>query len=260
MATNKFDIRLVVTHGEEDLNPVYGEILEGFTVTQLPKINELVNKLNQNLRLCIFGDIDVHAVINKKNNFDDSFFPWLIICGSFHCSKYSKNFPRIVSETFDCSNLGKDYVTKGMFLPLTHEINCAYSITDFDVLMGILPETLETLVVEPKLIKKNFLLKDHEHRLKTLTFIDMYPNLTILDTNGNNLLNVLQEIDKDFENKKLESEAKKIEQITSVIQETFEIKINGKHMDVKEILAYCRTLPEYNSYSDDALERLIRNV
>ena len=143
---------------------------------------------------------------------------------------------------------------------MTYEINCAYSITDFDVLMGILPDTLETLVVEPKLIKKSFLLKNNEHLLKTLTFMETYPDLTILDTNGNNLLNVLQEIDKDFENKKLESDAKKIEQATQVIKETFEIKVIGKHLDIKEILEYCHRLPEYDSYSDDVLERLIRNV
>ena len=114
MATNKFDIRLVVTHGDEDTNPVYGEILQGFTISQLPKINELV-KLNQNLRLDILGDINVGSLINKGSKFDDSFFPWLIIRGSFHCSKYSKNFPRIVCKTFDCSNLGKDYLQKTLF-------------------------------------------------------------------------------------------------------------------------------------------------
>ena len=135
MATNKFYIRLVVITDDKGLHPVYGEMLEGFTISQLPDINKLVN-LNQNLRLVIFGDLDVGSLINKGSKFDDSFFPWLIIRGNFHCSKHSKNFPRVI-KTFDCSNLGKDYITKDTVLPSTYEINCAYSITDFDVLMGI---------------------------------------------------------------------------------------------------------------------------
>lgn len=259
MAKNKFDIQIVITHGEEDTNPIYGDILEGFTINQLPLINQKI-KLQKNLRLNIIGDLDVRNIVNKGSKFDDSYFPWLVIHGNFYCSKYSKNFPRIVCETFDCSRLGKDYITKDTFLPLTHEINCAYSITDFDVLMDILPDTVEVLVVEPKLIKKSALLKDKEHLTKTQAFIEEYPNITVLDTNGNNLLNILQEIDRDFEAKKLQAQVEKVETATHQIQETFEIKIKGKHLDVKEIFAYCRGCDEFESLVDDALERLIRNV
>ncbi|MBO4480435.1 MAG: hypothetical protein J5742_02300 [Alphaproteobacteria bacterium] len=259
MAKNKFDIQVIMTHGDEDINPMYGDVLPGFTISQLPLINEKIN-LGKNLRLNIIGDIDVRNIINKSGNFDDSYFPWLVIRGNFYCSKYSKRFPRIVCGTFDCSRLGKDYITKDTFLPATYEINCSFSISDFDVLIDILPDMVETLVVEPRLIKKSVLLKDEEHLKKTLAFIETHPNVTVLDTNGNNLLNILQEIDRDFETKELQKQVEQVQSATQTIQETFEIKIQGKHLDIKEIFAHCRELVEYESLSDDVLERYIRNV
>ena len=218
----------------------------------------------------INGDLDLRNTVNKKDKTDYSYLRDIIVSGDFYPSKYNKIFPHRVDGTFDCSGLGKDYITKDTILPITHKINCAYSITDFDVLMDILPTndtnddeldatTVKTLIVEPKLIRKKFLTENKQHFLNVCNFISRYPYVTVIDTDGNNLLDVLVEKYCDIKTKKQQQPTIiKIE--TETVQETIEPKIQGQHLEVKEILTDLRKIQEYNIYSDEELDRLIRAV
>lgn len=217
----------------------------------------------------INGDLDLRNTVNKKDKTDYSYLRDIIISGDFYPSKHNKFFPHRVDGTFDCSGLGKDYITKDTVLPITHKINCAYSITDFDVLMNIMPKQydnnydefdttcVKTLIVEPKLIKKEFLSQNKEHFTNVLNFIEHYPYVTVLDTKGNNLLDMLVEKCRD---KKVTQEPTVIEITITPSEKTFEQKIQGQHLEVKEILTILRTLPEYNIYTDGELDRFIRLV
>ena len=217
----------------------------------------------------INGDLDLRNTVNKKDKTDYSYLRDIIVSGDFYASKYNKIFPHRVDGTFDCSGLGKDYITKDTVLPITHKINCAYSITDFDVLMNIMPKQydknydefdttcVKTLIVEPKLIKKEFLSQNKEHFTNVLNFIEHYPYVTVLDTKGNNLLDMLVEKCRD---KKVTQEPTVIEITTTPSEKTFEQKIQGQHLEVKEILTILRTLPQYNIYTDGELDRFIRLV
>ena len=217
----------------------------------------------------INGDLDLRNTIHNKCITDYSYLKDVCVSGDFYPSKYNKIFPHRVDGTFDCSGLGKDYITKDTILPITHKINCAYSITDFDVLMNIMPKRydnnydefdttcVKTLIVEPKLIKKEFLSQNKEHFTNVLNFIEHYPYVTVLDTKGNNLLDMLVEKCRD---KKITPEPTVIEITTTPSEKTFEQKIQGQHLEVKEILTILRTLPQYNIYTDGELDRFIRLV
>jgi hypothetical protein len=245
------------------------------SLKNLPETCNCVLSKNPGCYIRINGDLDLRKFIDKKSKFDDYCLRNIVVNDDFYCSKYSKNFPFVVGGTFDCSGLGKDYITKDTILPITEKINCAYSITDFDVLMDILPTndtdddedekdeldttTVKTLIVEPKLIRKKFLTENREHFLNVLNFITRYPYVTVLDTDGNNLLDVLVEKYCDIEAKKHQQPTIiKIE--TETVQETIEPKIQGEHLEVKEILAHLRKFQEYDIYSDEELDRLIRAV
>ena len=243
------------------------------SLKNLPETCDCVLSKNPGCYIRINGDLDLRKIIDKKSNFDDSCLRKVVVNDDFYCSKYSKIFPYVVGGTFDCSGLGKDYITKDTILPITEKINCAYSITDFDVLMDILPTsntdeddkeydemdttTVKTLIVEPKLIKKEFLSQNKEHFTNVLNFIEHYPYVTVLDTKGNNLLDMLVEKCRD---KKVTQEPTVIEITTTPSEKTFEQKIQGQHLEVKEILTILRTLPEYNIYTDGELDRFIRLV
>lgn len=240
------------------------------SLKNLPETCDCVLSKNPGCYIRINGDLDLRKFIDKKSKFDDSCLRNVVVNDDFYCSKYSKVFPYVVGGTFDCSSLGKDYITKDTILPITEKINCAYSITDFDVLMDILPTndtnddeldatTVKTLIVEPKLIKKKFLTENKQHFLNVCNFISRYPYVTVIDTDGNNLLDVLVEKYCDIKTKKQQQPTIiKIE--TETVQETIEPKIQGQHLEVKEILADLRKIQEYNIYSDEKLDRLIRAV
>ena len=235
----------------------------------LPDVHENLLSKYPKCYIKINGDLDLRKSVIKKNNIDFSYLKDIIVSGDFYASKYNKNFPHRVGGTFDCSGLGKDYITKDTILPITHKINCAYSITDFDVLMNIMPKRydnnydefdtthVETLIVEPKLIKKEFLSQNKEHFTNVLNFVEHYPYVTVLDTKGNNLLDILVEKCRD---KKVTQEPTIIEITTTPSEKTFEQKIQGQHLEVKEILAHLRKFQEYDIYSDEELDRLIRAV
>lgn len=245
------------------------------SLKNLPETCNCVLSKNPGCYIRINGDLDLRKFIDKKSKFDDSCLRNIVVNDDFYCSKYSKIFPYVVGGTFDCSCLGKDYITKDTILPITEKINCAYSITDFDVLIDILPmnntdedneehdeldaTTVKTLIVEPKLIRKKFLTENKQHFLNVCNFISRYPYVTVIDTDGNNLLDVLVEKYRDIKTKKQQQPTIiKIE--TETVQETIEPKIQGQHLEVKEILTHLRKYSEYNTYSNDELERLIRAV
>ncbi len=207
--------------------------------------------------IIIKGNLDAKTL--RKYKFDFSYMSHIVVDADFACDKDTKCFPYQVNGTFDCHGLGKDYIKPNTILPITTKINCAFSITDFDVLMDILPQDLNTLIVEPKLISKKF-LSDPEHLAKTFDFIEKYQNLDVIDTKGKHLLDIITNLTKNSEEKELNP--KTSQQKSTTVEQIFEPKIVGKHMDVKDILKHCREKCGniYNQFSDDALERLIRGV
>ena len=174
MAKNLFNICNVTMPDDDEHEPFFdikNMPKRMFTMRELSELAQYT-ELDLKHRWFIIGDVDVSGLITKNEKIDDSFFPYLIVHGDFKCSKYSQTFPRIIDGCFDCSDCGKDYINQGTFFPvLAKKVNCAYSVRDFDILMGILPNNIETLVVEPKLIKKSYLLKDEKHLKNVLPFI-----------------------------------------------------------------------------------------
>ena len=255
MAKNKFDIQINVIVNDEHI--IKGQLFKNVEIQKLPELNKII-KMNELRRLAIYGNLDVKNIIGKNSEFDHSYFPWLVLYGDFRCSKYSKIFPRVVSGCFDCSNLGKDWVSDDIIFPLTYKIDCSFSIHDFDDLMGLLPDTLEVLVVEPKLIKKSFLKENHEHRKIALDFINKYPDIQVVDTNGINIRDVLQEIVDDIDAKNSKQIKKQKQNIEPKYQKKIEYKVQGKYLDRREIFGYVREVQEFASLLDDDLSRMIR--
>lgn len=229
----------------------------------LRELVEIAQELDLDLehRLAVLGDMDVSGFITKKGGIDDFVFPYLIIHGDFKCSKYSKVFPRVVTECFDCSNCGKDYIDNDTFIPLTREMNCAYSISNFDVLMGILPPDIEKIIVEPKLIKKDFLMQDLEHWKICFNFWKMYPNITVVDTKGNNLMDVFREIHQETSALLNQQEEQVEEEVKpKQVEEVLPTKTNGEYFERREVYTICRDNPDFEFLSDDDLGRLVRMV
>ena len=198
----------------------------------------------------------------KKIKLDPSYLPHIVVVGDYVCSKDIKVFPYQVNGTFDCHGLDKDYLTKDTVLPLARTINCAFSVTDFDVLMDIIPNGVETLIVEPKLINKKF-MHNAQHLRNTLDFIVEHQDLTVLDTKGNNLLDVITEFVQSTDNAVKEQPKTQKEKPASITK-IIENKISGEHLDVRDIIQIFRYVEKYKSLfellSDDALERLIKSV
>jgi hypothetical protein len=255
MAKNKFNIQINIIVDDEHI--AKGKLFKNIELKKLPELNKII-KMSESRRLAIYGDLDVKNIITKKSNFDYSYFPWLVLYGDFRCSKYSRIFPRVVSGCFDCSNLGKDWIDKDIVFPLTYKIDCSYSINDFDDLIGILPDTLEVLVVEPKLIKKSFLKENYKHLKIALDFIEMYKDVQVVDTNGVNIRDVLQEIVDDIDAKNSKQSEKQKQNIEPKYQKKIEHKVKGKHLDRREIFGCVREMQEFASLLDDDLNRLVR--
>lgn len=261
MAKNLFYVCDVIMPDEEGQDPFYDmQNMPLRTVSMRELLSKAqYHKLDLKYRWALIGDMDVSGLITKKEKIEDSFFPYLVIHGDFKCSKYSKSFPRIVCGCVDCSNCGKDYIDNDIVLPVfAKEMNCAYSVRGFDVLMGVLPNDLETLIVEPKLIKKSYLLQNQEHLENVLAFMRMYPNLNVQDTGGIDLKDVLQEIVKEIETKK--NQTQEPENKKEEIKEDLPIKVSGKNLDRRDINMLCRMNPDFESLSDEELMRFVRVV
>lgn len=196
MAKNKFYVTysFMTRHGLiGGRNPI-----PGISIGLLPVVAKVLF-LSRRMYLTVYGDMDLSTVITKSSRyFDNSYFSRLLVHGDFRCSQYSKVFPAAVYGTFDCSRMDKGWIDKDFRFPLTEKINCAYSINSFSDLMGLLPENLEFLIVEPKLIKKDFL---NQHVDDVNDFLDAYPEVTVCDTHGKKLDDVIVEIVEENKHK-----------------------------------------------------------
>ncbi len=266
MPKNVFDICVIMMRDKTKQEPLFSEKIEDYNIRMLSDRAKTIT-LNEEWRLGIYGDIDVRNLVTDKNDsLDDSFFEWLVVFGNFTCSKYSKNFPVIVAGRFDCSGLGKDYIDKDTFIPLTREINCAYSIRDLDVFMDIFDDDLrkkyiETLIVEPKLVKKKFLVENEEHLINVLNFVNKYPKIKVVDVNGVLLSDTLPQAIKEIEERKNKQDKKELAQVYEHFKEFFEAKVDEKHLDKNDIYIKCRqNNPEFDNIPDDELKRLIQIV
>ena len=187
---------------------VGNNFMPGISINLLPFTAKALF-LSRRMYLTIRGEMDISEVITKaQSDFDVSYFPRLIVYGSFRCSQHSKAFPGAVYGCFDCSKMPKDYINKDFNFPIADKINCAYSINNYDVLIGLLPDGLECLVVEPKLIRKDFL---NENTEVIARFLDMYPNVIVMDTHGKLLKDSIKEFVKEgerYKQKLIESKQK----------------------------------------------------
>lgn len=204
--------------------------------------------------ILIDGNLDAKRL--QKTNFDFSYMKRIIVNGDFICSKNNRVFPYMVKGTFDCQAFSKGDITKNTVLPFARTINLGHSITGLDVLIDILeegvntilPAGIQTLIVEPAMIRENSQYLDIAKKL-----VEVCPGLTITDTKGNK-----------FGQKKVESkktEPQKPEK-PAPVKKTLEQKIPGKHMGVKDIIKYCRKerKNDFGELSDDALKRLVQQV
>ncbi len=225
------------------------------------------------------GDLDLRKCIDKKSELDDSFLSRVIVGGDLYVSKYSKTLPRKVQGTVYFVSLGKgdaekgvpSYITKDTVFPVTEKIDCSYSISGFDVffttdekgeLVGTLPDSLKTLVVEPGFLRKDYIYKNLDAVLK---FIELYQGVVVVDTKGNILLNKLIEICDEIDAKKTqvqeEKTVKPVERTTTLIDA--EEKRLGTDLTVMDLLMYVRSIPEKygkDKFSDKELRNLIKEA
>ncbi len=215
----------------------------------------------------IHGDLNLRDYTRKDlEKFDVSCLASVIVGGDFYPSKFSKVFPYRVVGTFDCHGLGKNYLTSGVSLPITPKINCVNSIENYDVLMDILPQGLETLIVEPKLVRESFV---KENFISVEAFIKKYPNVKVIGRNGIYLSDVYNAIKSGNNNASIETPqivsepvrpARKTEVNTGVEQRKL-----GTHLTVNDLRKYCRTIHingvyKYQDFSDADLRNLIKEV
>ena len=220
-----------------------------------------------NCYIIISDSLDAKTLQN--NGFDFSCMNHIVIDGDFTCSKNNRVFPFMIKGTFNCQNLGKEYITQDTILPYARTINCAYSIIDFGVLIEILNKDamgkgVRTLIVEPKLIRRD---SPHLAAAKELVakYKEKYGNtkdyqdLNIIDIKGNTLSDALSDKVEKVNDKKTE---KSKEEKPDIVKQVLEQKVPGKHMGVKDIMKYCRKerKNDFVALTDDALKRLIQRV
>lgn len=225
------------------------------------------------------GDLDLRKSISKKSEQDDTFINRIIVSGDFYASKYGKAFPRKVQGTAHFINLGKgdaekgepSYITKETVFPVTEKIDCSYSISGFDVffktdekgnLVGTLPYELKTLVVEPGLIREDYI---HRNLTNVLKFVELYQSVIVVDTKGNYLLNNLIEMSKDIDTKKTpvqeEKTVKPVSRKTTIINA--EQKRLGTDLTVKDLMMYVRSIQDKygaDKFSDRELRNFVKEA
>lgn len=225
------------------------------------------------------GDLDLRKSIDKKSEFDDTFLNRVIVGGDFYASKYGKTLPMKVQGTVYFVRLDKgdaekgepSYITKDTVFPVTEKIDCSYSISGFDVffttnkkgnLVGTLPDSLKTLVVEPAFLRKDYICNNLTN---VLDFAELYQDVVVMDTKGNILLNTLIEISKDIDNKKTQAQEEKTvkpaERKTTVINA--EPKRLGTDWSVMDLRKAARSIPEKygkDKFSDDELRNFIKEA
>lgn len=192
----------------------------------------------------IHGDLNLRDYTRKDlEKFDVSCLASVIVGGDFYPSKFSKVFPYRVVGTFDCHGLGKNYLTSGVSLPITPKINCVNSIENYDALMDILPQGLETLIVEPKLVRESFV---KENFISVEAFIKKYPNVKVIGRNGIYLSDVYNAIKSGNNNTIVEtpqivSEPVRSERKTEANTGVEQRKL-GTHLTVNDLCMYCHTI------------------
>lgn len=214
------------------------------------------------------GDLNAEDIVFK--NTDNSWISNLTVTGTFKCDKHNKIFPAKVG-TLDCHNLRKNYITRDTQLPEAKVINCAYSVTGFDVLMDILPSGLRHLIVEPGMIRlepdpQNPDAPIRKLRLATAReFRKKYPRLKITDTNGNNLSDILKRLDNDGNLKPIKK-PKTAPKPRTTPTNTLPNQIIGQHLSVPDLIMFCRTIqdkygkdkfPENNDLKDPITRALL---
>ncbi len=192
------------------------------------------------------GDLNAEDIVFK--NTDNSWISNLTVTGTFKCDKHNKIFPAKVG-TLDCYNLRKNYITPDTQLPEAKVINCAYSVTGFDVLMDILPSGLRHLIVEPGMIRlepnpQNPDAPIRKLRLATAReFRKKYPRLKITDTNGKNLSDILKRLDNEGNLKPIKK-PKTAPKPRTTPTNTLPNQIIGQHLSVPDLIMFCRTIPD----------------
>ncbi|MBO7645128.1 MAG: hypothetical protein J6S57_02365 [Alphaproteobacteria bacterium] len=189
MAKNKFTVVYATLKNKVYIPNEEAEF--DIPIKKLPTFKEPLFS-NSELYLVVYGNMDLSGIITRTSqDFDVSFFKKMLVVGNFICSKYSKDFPFYVSECFDCSGMDKGWIDKNFKFPITKKINCAYSINNFDDLIGLLPPKLEELIVEPKLIKYDFVKQNADI---VISFLNKYPNVTVMYTHGEYLKDTIEKI------------------------------------------------------------------
>lgn len=228
-------------------------IFEGINPLELAAIT-----IKANFLIIVQGDIDLGRY-KPTNNEPIPNFSNIAIHGNFVGSKYIKNLPMAVHE-LDLSKCGKDFITLDTVLPkIVHTLNCAYCIPNLDILIGKIPETTKEIIVEPNLVKPSALIQNSDKMRSAQIFAKLYPDIKIYDKSKKyELHTVLADIKKQqtdiiqkIPEKKAEAETLKI----------FD-KIDGQHIDIKDIIDLCQkdeAFAEYDLTTED-LKRKIRFV
>lgn len=193
----------------------------------------------------ITGNLDAKKL--QKNCFDFSYLKHIIVDGDFICFKNNKFFPHKINGTLDCQGFTKGDINQNTIFPqYAPKINFGHSITGLNVLIGILPKDIQTIIVEPAMIRENSQYFDAAEELTK-----KYPGLTIIDTKGN-VFGQEKKVKKTEQTKKSEP--------VPVKQQVLEQKIPGEHMEIKDIIVYCKEKKDFDKFSEQELKRLIRQV
>lgn len=189
----------------------------------------------------------------------------VFVRGNFYCSKHVKVFPDMIAGgIFDCSHCGKDYIDQDTKLPRAmREMDCSFSITGLDVLIGKLPKQLQKIYVEKNLIDKKSLLKDPKKLDAARRFVLQYQDVSVLDTAGRvNLWDVLYDIDMEIDNdnnKANQEVAVNIPQPKNVNK--YQQKTD-KDIDINTLVSMVRNNIDFYKYNltDDEIKRYIKTV
>lgn len=230
-------------------------IFEGISPLELAAITAKTNFL-----FIVQGDIDMGRYQPYKDEPIPDFSK-IAIRGDFIGSKYIKKLPLAVKK-LDLSKCGKNFVTQYTIFPqIVIIINCAYCIQNLDILIGKIRETTEEIIVEPNLVKPSALMQNSDKMASAKKFAEMYPNIKIYDTSKKYELHaVLSDIAKqktdiiEIEKAPEQKEEPETQKISD--------KIDGIHIDIKDIVNLCQKDPAFAEYSltPDDLKRKIRFV
>lgn len=156
-----------------------------------------------------------------------------VIIGDIDCSGYKtpksatdlstlfKILPLGIIGKFDCSGWDKNLFAQIDKLPFADTIDCSFSINSLDDLIGKLPNSLKTLVVQETLIKPNSLQNDAKKLQSAQKFMETYPNLMIVDAKGkHNLADTVNQLTTSTKKDEQKPVAKKENSKSQPVQPT----------------------------------------